>query len=323
MHSPVFTLAPPPVFILAPPRSFSSVICAMIGQHPQMSGLPETHLFVAETMKEWWLLCCQTDFPMADGLLRAVAQLNFTEQTDDTIKLASEWIGRRLHFTTGMMFASLAENVSPKIVVEKSPAVVYRPEYLQRLLRVYPQARFIHLVRHPRGFCEAVVNVIHKTQETALAPPWMLYMATYPQEPTIEIWTKQDALDLDPQNAWLFFHRHICSFLHGVPENQKIRIRAEDLLIEPDIGLRRISTWLRLCSDAAAIDSMKRPEESPYACTGPRTAMYGNDPSFLEQPALRSERAKVFTLEGALSWKRGAEGFMPEVRRLAEYFGYV
>src|SRR5260221_9464285 len=30
-----------PVFILALPRSFSSVVCGMLGQHPQMYGLPE------------------------------------------------------------------------------------------------------------------------------------------------------------------------------------------------------------------------------------------------------------------------------------------
>jgi hypothetical protein len=38
-----------PLFILAPPRSFTSVICGMIGQHPQMYGLPEVNLFAGET----------------------------------------------------------------------------------------------------------------------------------------------------------------------------------------------------------------------------------------------------------------------------------
>jgi hypothetical protein len=295
----------------------------MIGQHPQMYGLPETHLFVTDTMKEWWLLCCQTDFPMAHGLLRAVAQLYFGAQTDETIMLASEWIGRRLHFSTGMMFASLAEQVGSRIIIEKSPAIVYRIEYLQRLLRLYPRARFLHLVRHPRGFCEAVVSIIRKTQESALAPPWMLYMATYPQEPTIEIWTKQNTLNLDPQSAWLFFQRNICTFLGGVPEHQKLTIRSEDLLTDPDVLLRRVSHWLGVCADSAAIESMKRPEQSPYAGPGPRGATYGNDPNFLDQPAIRSERAKVLTLEGALSWQPNGEGFMPEVKRLAEHFGYV
>ena len=41
---------PPPVFVLAPVRSFTSVVCAMIGQHPQMYGLPETNLLCHATV---------------------------------------------------------------------------------------------------------------------------------------------------------------------------------------------------------------------------------------------------------------------------------
>src|SRR5438105_3191953 len=66
-----------PLFILAPPRSFSSVLCAMLGQHPQMHGLPETHLFVDETIERWWGRSSHAKYPMADGLLRSVAQLCF------------------------------------------------------------------------------------------------------------------------------------------------------------------------------------------------------------------------------------------------------
>ena len=39
-----------PLLILASSRSFTSVICAALGQHPQMYGLPELHLFVADTL---------------------------------------------------------------------------------------------------------------------------------------------------------------------------------------------------------------------------------------------------------------------------------
>ena len=39
-----------PLLILASSRSFTSVICAALGQHPQMYELPELHLFVADTL---------------------------------------------------------------------------------------------------------------------------------------------------------------------------------------------------------------------------------------------------------------------------------
>lgn len=50
-----------PLFILAPPRSFTSVVCAMIGQHPDMCGLPEVNLAIAGRMDVWTGLCLRTD----------------------------------------------------------------------------------------------------------------------------------------------------------------------------------------------------------------------------------------------------------------------
>ena len=40
------------VIMLGPPRSFTSVVSAMVGQHPQLYGLPEVHLFTTETVGE-------------------------------------------------------------------------------------------------------------------------------------------------------------------------------------------------------------------------------------------------------------------------------
>ena len=86
------------LFILAPPRSFTTVVSHMLGQHPQMYGLPETHLLGAETLAEWWNLCSQATFNMDHGLLRVVAELYFGEQTEYTVKRASGWLRRRSHF---------------------------------------------------------------------------------------------------------------------------------------------------------------------------------------------------------------------------------
>ena len=40
-----------PLFLLAPPRSYTSLINAMLGQHPQAFGLPELCLFNVEVLK--------------------------------------------------------------------------------------------------------------------------------------------------------------------------------------------------------------------------------------------------------------------------------
>src|ERR1700693_5783209 len=70
-----------PLLILAPPCTFSWIVCAMIGQHPQMYGLPELHLFSADTIGEWLEQCSRESYEMDHGLVRTVAELFFGAQT--------------------------------------------------------------------------------------------------------------------------------------------------------------------------------------------------------------------------------------------------
>ena len=80
-----------PLFLLAPPRSYTSLINAMLGQHPQAYGLPELCLFNVQTLKQLWVR--ETD-EMSDetrarqGILRAVAEIYAGEQTKATVTMA-------------------------------------------------------------------------------------------------------------------------------------------------------------------------------------------------------------------------------------------
>src|SRR5215469_18178227 len=103
--------------ILGPPRSFTTVVSAMLGQHPQMYGLPEVHLFTAETMAEWWRQCAEATFNMDHGLVRVAAQLFFGDQSEDNSRRAAGWLQRRTHFTTGLLLETLAERVRPRMLV--------------------------------------------------------------------------------------------------------------------------------------------------------------------------------------------------------------
>src|SRR5437667_5442869 len=85
---------PDPIFILSPPPSFSSFFAAMLGQHPRLYAIPETHRFVAETLHEWWDTCAKTSFNMPHGLVRAVAELVYGGQNELTVQLARPWLRR-------------------------------------------------------------------------------------------------------------------------------------------------------------------------------------------------------------------------------------
>jgi hypothetical protein len=114
----------------------------------------------------------------------------------------------------------------------------------------------------------------------------------------------------------------ICRFLKTVPKGQQWTIRGEDVLARPEETLKPLLDWLDLRTDADAIERMKHPEQSPYACLGPQGAEFGNDRLFLQSPALRPERASEQSLEGPVSWSASGHGLKPEVIELARQFGY-
>jgi hypothetical protein len=310
-----------PIFILAPPRSFSTVVCAMLGQHPQLYGLPEIHLFGAETAAEFLNQCEAATFPMIDGLVRAVAQLCFARQTDDTVARARGWLTRRSHYSTGLVFEALARRAYPLALVEKSPSVVYNVEFLRRVRRMFPNARYIHLLRHPLGQGRSVLKYIEeRAKHGPMAPThWLLQLASYPYR--FEGEPEEISSPLDPQRGWYALNANICEFLSTVPAEYWTRIRGEQLLMDPDTSLPAVAEWLGVRHDRQAIDEMKHPERSPYACYGPRSAPYGNDRLFLDSPALRPERAAPLSLDDPLPWIP-ERTLHPRVSALARELGY-
>jgi Sulfotransferase family len=312
-----------PVFILSPPLSFSSFFAAMLGQHPQLYALPETHLFVAETLHEWWDACAKTSFYMAHGLVRAVAELVYGGQKELTVQLARAWLRRRLPFTTGYVIELLAGRVDPRVLVEKSPSIIFQPGSMQRAARMFPMARFIHLVEHPRRHCEAVVAAINDVlaHHPNRVPQWLRQLACFSAAHADE--SSQEHPELDPQQAWFALNKNICEFLETLPETQKLRVRAEDVLRNPDAALAAIAEWLAIRSDGEAIDAMKHPERSPYARFGPEGARYGDDAAFLRSPSLPEPPAELDDLDTPFSWRDDGEGFSPKTKDLARQFGYA
>lgn len=321
-----WNVLPPPLFILAPPRSFTSLVCAMLGQHPQMYGLPETHLFCDETLRARAKRATDSTYPMGHGLLRAVAQLYFGRQTEPTIRKAQQWLNLRSQLTTDFFFKILADKVYPLILVDKSPSITYSVEALKQVHKKFPRARFIHLLRHPRGHCESVMRYIEERSKYGpiSSTHWLYQIASYPPPSSVcgETPPPADGRVLDPQNGWYALNKNVCEFLDTVPSDRKMEVRAEDVLTKPDEGLRQIAAWMELRTDAKAIEEMKHPERSPYAFLGPPGGRYGNDAFFLAHPALRPSRAAPQSLDGALSWRTDGQGFLPEVKRLAQQFRY-
>ena len=327
-----------PVFVLATPRSMSSVACAMLGQHPQMYGLPETHLFREETLSEWLQASASETFFMADGLLRAVAEICYGEQSAATVSSAAGWLRRRSTHTSGMVFEELARKVYPLHLIDKSPNMVYSVENMRRVRQFFPEARFVHLVRHPRAYCASVMTYMdtltraraqRRTGTGAVrnegpmsgAPRWIVDLASFPYPP--DGGAPENPEHPDPQGGWYVLNTNVTTFLDSLADNHWIRVRAEDLIRDPARVVSKVARWLGLRSDAESIAPTLHPELSPFACLGPPGARQGNDVFFLQQPALRPARGRSQNLDDPLEWRPDGQCFLPEVEQLAREFGYT
>jgi Sulfotransferase family len=281
-----------PLFIVAPPRSFTSVVGGMLGQHPQAYGLPEVNLSAGDHLGDNFDL----DGRVApnSGMLRLLAQLHDGAQTDETVLKARSWILKRLHWPTKRVFDYLQEQIGPKMLVEKSPRTTMRAPNLRRNVQLFPKARFLHLTRHPRTTGKSMIDLVGSAEFAA------------------------------PEKVWFTSQNNIMEFAQMLAPGQYMRIKGEQLLGKPQYYLTQICEWLGVDSSPEAIEAMLHPEKSVYACIGPDTAPFGNDPNFLQNPKLdfeRLARIKEPSLYDDLEWAEG-EKFTAATVKLARVFGY-
>lgn len=296
---------PEPLIILCPGRSFSSVVCAMIGQHPQCYGLPELNLFIGDTLGKALEMYQSTGRGGLVGLERTLAELHDGEQTVETINAAKAWIREHAALTPREVLEHIQECVGDRILTEKSPSNVRKDITLARIMNAYPQAHLLQLLRHPRSR--------GKSQKTAMDA-----------QKARKLLNQMLGNVTDYEMVWTDTHLMINEMTRDLPPGQLLRVNGETVLSDLQLYLPQICEWLGIRSDAEAIEAMLHPEDSPYSCIGPENAKFGANSSFLENPKLDMDKLaklKAPTLDAPMDWAPDSE-FSPTTRALAHYYGY-
>ncbi|HHZ87567.1 MAG TPA: sulfotransferase [Chromatiaceae bacterium] len=296
-----------PLIILGSPRSFTSLICAMLGQHPQAYGMPELNLFITDTLREMVDELSGYRQIQLHGLMRVVGHLYAGEQTMASVDMARRWILGRLSKRTTDIYYELCERVGPLRIVDKSPVYSLKREYLERLGEAFPDAYYLHLVRHPLTQGESIMKVAKGLM--AILADSIDYDVEPPQ--------------VDPQISWFNMQENILDFLDHIPAERQLRLRGEEVLNDRRNGLSEICRWIGIKDSDTAIEAMMHPEESPFACLGPLGAHLGNDINFLRSPALRDGSIRLGDLDVELPWRNDGRGFNPEVVEMALELGYT
>lgn len=244
----------------------------MIGQNPQLVGLPELKLFLYRTVGE---LEASLPAPWRDrgvthrspGLVRTVAEFLFGDQSAGSVIGAQEWLQERAHWSGADVLDVLQAHIHPRAAVEKSPENVATPVAFRRLSTAYPMARYLHLTRHP-------ASTLHSMLEH-----WRRTMLEEPPE----------GLQVSCVASWIDVNQRILQYGATLNGGRYLRIRAEDVLNDPVAQLRSIARTLGVRADDDAVAVMSHPESSPFARFGPRCTGVtgGGDPGFLRSPVPR------------------------------------
>jgi hypothetical protein len=304
-----------PVFMLSPQRSYSTVSLALLAGHPGLFGFPETLLMTSETVGELIEKCADwaglhgvaAESGTAElfrqsrliGLARTIAHLHEGSDADDALVRALEWVFAHRHGSTAGVMSYLLRLARPRVVIEKSPDVAYSNASLRRCVIYFPKARYLHLTRHPIGTVRSMSSAMAlRRGNRALEPS---------PEPKSFIVT------------WYSCHLRIVKTLENIPAERRMRVRAEDLLGDPETSLRNILSWLRIDSSDAVIARMMQTEKWAFAHGRPGAAL-GGDWKFYADPALRSAEPPGPRLVDP-EWGIPS-GMHRKVIALARYLGY-
>lgn len=273
-----------------------------MGNHPQGYATPDINLLGINSIRQFWEDTDGIRRYQRHGILRLIAQLYAGEQTINAIHLAKRWLLARA--SSILIYQELLQRLAPRRLIDSSPQYILSSETLARIQLLFPDAFFIHLVRHPLTQGHALLTTAQGLYLT-WDEPW-----------------QADEPGFDVQWLWLKQQHTISQFLETTATEQTMRIRLEDLLATPAQVLQRIGQRLGWDDTTACL----QPERSPFAHWGPANANLGYSADFLAQPRFNwtQIRPALTTLDPtqALPWRADDQGFAPEVLELARHLGY-
>jgi hypothetical protein len=294
-----------PVFLLAPARSFSTVSLALLAGHPGLFGFPELLLFSAPDVRGFLDEGSRlTRYPDSwirsrlNGVLRAIAVVHEDSQSAEALGRAENWLRARPDWTMVGLMDYLLARVDPLTGVEKSPDTVGSVDTLGNCVASFPNARFIHLTRHP--------VTTQRSMHEHYRPVSQLSDAS---------------LAVACATQWYLAHLRVAKTLADLPADRWMRVRGEDLLSEPRVWLPRICAWLGLDCDEDIVERMLHTERWRFAQGDPaRWRAGGGDPKFLRSPRLRAVPPPG-PVEFDPAWGPSAE-MADRMKTLASALGY-
>lgn len=138
----------PVTFIISAPRSGSTMLARMLASHSQVAGGPEPHLITPLAHLGVW---AKVDKAPYDHILAAEAQRLFVQRLPRGEQ--DYWEACRAY--CDVLYGRVLEKSGKRIFLDKTPAYAL---VLPFLARVYPDASYVVLTRHPAAVFSSYAN---------------------------------------------------------------------------------------------------------------------------------------------------------------------
>jgi len=220
---------PEMIFIIGAPRSGTTLLERMLSSHSQVLGGPEPHLITPLAHLGVW---AKVDKAPYDPILSAEAQKLFVSRLPRGEK--DYWDACRAY--CDILYGRYLEAHGPdkRYCLDKTPAYAL---VLPFLARVYPDARYVVITRHP-------IAMFASFAESFFDDDWE---AAWRHNPLVERYVPA-----------------IAAFLRK-EKPSRAHVRYEDLVRQPESEFRRICDYLDLPFEPEAIEYGRREQDSLHS----------------------------------------------------------
>lgn len=253
---------PPAAFVLSSPRSGSTLLRVMLAGHPDLSSPPELHLLPFDNMleRESELGVSQ----LGEGLKRAFMELKSIDG-EASQTLIEQLVQENL--TSAEIYQMLQQLGGNRILVDKSPTYASDRETLAKAERIFDNAKYIHLVRHPYAVVESFTRMrMDKLVGSGENDPYQL-----------------------AELIWRDSNQNILNFAQDIDPARYHLVYYEDLVKKPEAVMKKVCEFLAVPYNEAVL--------SPYQ--GDRmtdgineTAMSVGDPNFHDRSTIEANLAE-------------------------------
>lgn len=230
-----------PFFILGNPRSGTSLIRVVLNNHKNIVVPPECGFMQ-------WLYDEYKNWSIENGSHDSVK--NFTKALVKTKKFET-WNLDEHEITNYLLkakpsnYSELCESVY-RFYGKKLKSEVqswgdknnYYIHHLRLLNKIFPNAKYIHLIRDGRDVASSYIDLTKISVEKKYKPSLPSNIKEIAEE-------------------WEENNNKISAFLNEVPENRKICIKFEKFVINPSIVLKKLCLFLNINYDACALNYYK------------------------------------------------------------------